>query len=92
MNVAELIRRAMPAAETPRYESKLTENLLGVSIAPKPRELPQAERKLNELVQRLAETLQFTGLIAVTELDASCLRAMNHHVAELFGIESIANR
>ena len=35
INVAALLQAAMPVAETPRYESKLTDSLLGSLRAPR---------------------------------------------------------
>jgi len=94
INVATIIQEAMPAAEPTRHESKLTDSLLGsLPSTPKAvRELPQVERKLSELIRRLTETLQFTGLIDVAELDADCLRGLNATVAEQLGIALISNR
>ncbi len=84
----------MPAEEPTRPESKLTDSLLGSlpSAAKAVRELPKVESKLTELVKRLTETLQFSGLIDVAELNADCLRGLNASVAEQLGIAHIANR
>ncbi len=94
INIATIIQEAMPATEPTRYESKLTDSLLGsLPSAPKVvRELPQVERKLAELIRRLTESLKFTGLIDVAELDVDCLRALNTTVAEQLGITPITNR
>ena len=94
VNVAKLVESAMPAPEPARYESKLTDSLLGsLPGVPKVvRELPQVERKLSELVRRLTETLHFTGVIDVAELNTDCLRGLNPVVAEQLGIGPITNR
>lgn len=94
INIATFIRQALPAAETQRYESKLAANLLGnIPNVPKvARELPQVERALTELIQRLSETLRFAGLLDITELGSTCLQSMNAEVAEQLGIAPLANR
>ena len=94
INIATIVRNALPAVEPQRYESKLAENLLGNLQSGQKivRELPLVERALAELIQRLYETLRFAGLLAVNELDSTCLQSMNAEVAEQLGIASIANR
>ena len=94
INIASIIRNALPAAEPQRFESKLTESLLGglPTVQKVVRELPQVERSLAELIQRLSETLRFAGLLDVAELESSCLLSMNTVVAEQLGIAPIVNR
>ncbi len=94
INIATIIRNAMPAAEPQRFESKLTENLLGSfpSAQKVVRDLPQVERMLVELIQRLSETLRFAGLLDVGELESTCLQSMNVVIAEQLGITSLASR
>ena len=94
INVGAIVKSALPVTEAPRYESKLTDSLLGsLPSTPKViRELPQIDRKLSDLVRSLSETLQFTGLINVSELNSDCLRGLNATVAEQLGIATIAVR
>ena len=94
INVAALLQAAMPVAETPRYESKLTDSLLGsLPSTPKVvRDLPQVDRTVSQLIQRLSQTLQFTGLVDIADLDSDCLRGLNTHAAEQLGIAAIAVR
>jgi hypothetical protein len=93
INIGNIIRNAMPAAEPQRYESKLTENLLGsLPTAHKVvRELPHVERSLTELIQRLDETLRFAGLLEVSALESTCLQSMNAVVAQQLGIAAMSN-
>lgn len=90
VNVAAIIRNAMPIAEPRRYESMLTENLLGnlPNVQKVVRELPQVERALTELIQKLIDVMRFSGLLDISELDSGCLQSLNVVVAELLGIRS----
>jgi len=94
INVATIIRDAMPTAEPRRYESMLTENLLGnlPSGQKVVRELPQVERSLTELIQRLSDVMRFSGLLDISELDCTCLQSMSTVVAEQLGVAVLANR
>ena len=94
INVASLVRNAMPAHEPKRYESMLTENLLGSlpSAQKVVRELPQVERALAELVQKLREVMRFSGLLDISELDYNFLQSLNTGVAEQLGLTALSHR
>jgi hypothetical protein len=94
INVATIIRSSMPANEPRRYESMLTENLLGglPSAQKSARELPQVERALSELIQKLCDVMRFSGLLDVAELDSNCLQSAHERVAEQLGVAVLGNR
>jgi Conserved region in glutamate synthase len=93
INIASVIRNAIPASEPKRYESMLTENLLGglPSAQKVVRELPQVERELAELIQKLCAVMRFTGLLDISALDCSCLQSTNSGVADQLGV-TLASR
>lgn len=92
INIESVVRNAMPAAEPRRYESKLTENLLGnlPSAQKVVRELPQVERALSELTQQLIGVLRFTGLLNVAELQSTSLKSLSRSVADQLGVAIVA--
>ncbi len=94
INVAALIRNAMPTTEPKRYDSMLTENLLGSlpSVQKAVRELPQVERAITEVIEKLHEIMRFSGLLDISELDLTCLQSMNAIVAERLGVAVLGNR
>lgn len=93
VNIATILRNAIPASEPKRYESMLAENLLGSlpSVHKAVKELPQAERALSELLQKLSETMRFAGLLDISELDRDCLFSLSTTVAERLGVSVLAN-
>ncbi len=94
INVAAIIRSGMPVVEPKRYESMLTENLLGSlpSVQKVARELPQVERSLTELIQKLVDSMRFSGLLDLSELECNCLQSMNAVIAERLGVGGLAAR
>lgn len=94
VNVAAVIRSALPNVEPKRYESMLAENLLGSlpSAQKIARELPQVERALTDLIQKLTDIARFAGLLDVSDLDSTCLQSLSPSVAEQLGLAVLANR
>ncbi len=94
VNIAAVVRNALPPPEPRRYESMLTENLLGglPGVQKVVRELPPVERAIGELCEQLSDVLRFVGLLDIAELDSTCLQSINAEVADQLRIASLAVR